>query len=80
MTTVKVHEQADQNRIHDILRVFDTTYAYGPCGLGMTRLERWERAQALGLSPPEGVSPILESCFNLNLPERDLVNRSEKSF
>jgi hypothetical protein len=27
------------------------SYEYGPC-VGVTRLERWERAAALGLSPP----------------------------
>ena len=37
-----------------MLRVFDNTYDYGPC-VGMTRLERWERAEALGLNPPAEV-------------------------
>jgi hypothetical protein len=30
------------------------TYEYGPC-VGMTRLERWDRAASLGLNPPEEV-------------------------
>ena len=27
------------------------SYEYGPC-IGVTRMERWERAAALGLNPP----------------------------
>lgn len=30
------------------------SYEYGPCA-GVTRLERWERADALGLKPPPEV-------------------------
>lgn len=37
-----------------MLRVFDNTYDFGPC-VGMTRLERWERAETLGLNPPPEV-------------------------
>lgn len=31
------------------------TSKYGPC-VGMTRLQRWERAKKWGLQPPEEVS------------------------
>ncbi|CAL1714040.1 unnamed protein product [Somion occarium] len=44
-----------QNKIHQILRVFDLSYQYGPC-IGVSRLERWNRADALGLNPPPEVS------------------------
>ncbi|TFK48395.1 hypothetical protein OE88DRAFT_1664167 [Heliocybe sulcata] len=47
-----------QTKVHHILRVFDLSYEYGPC-IGVTRLERWERAQALGLNPPPEVREIL---------------------
>ncbi|CAO1624579.1 unnamed protein product [Parajaminaea phylloscopi] len=47
-----------QNRIHHILRAFDFDPTYGPC-LGMTRLERWNRAKNLGEDPPEEVYEIL---------------------
>ena len=30
---------------------------YGPC-IGMTRLERWERAKSLGLNPPTEVCSV----------------------
>ncbi|THH00604.1 hypothetical protein EW026_g1941 [Hermanssonia centrifuga] len=47
-----------QSTVHHILRVFDLSYEYGPC-VGVTRLERWERAEALGLDPPSEVKDIL---------------------
>lgn len=43
----------------DVLKQFDMNMVYGPC-LGMTRLERWERAKALGLNPPNDLLRILE--------------------
>ncbi|GLB41637.1 putative DNA polymerase delta, subunit 4 [Lyophyllum shimeji] len=47
-----------QTKIHEILRVFDLSYEYGPF-VGISRLERWERAAALGLNPPVEVKDIL---------------------
>ncbi|XP_043940096.1 DNA polymerase delta subunit 4 isoform X2 [Protopterus annectens] len=35
----------------DMLKQFDLTWEYGPC-IGITRLQRWERARLLGLDPP----------------------------
>ncbi|KAI0042734.1 hypothetical protein FA95DRAFT_1564020 [Auriscalpium vulgare] len=49
---------AGQTKVHHILRVFDLSYEYGPC-IGVTRLERWERAAALGLNPPQEIYDIL---------------------
>lgn len=46
------------NKIIQMLRFFDMTSEYGPC-VGMTRLERWERAETLGLNPPPEVRQIL---------------------
>lgn len=40
--------------VADILRVFDLTSKYGPC-VGVTRLQRWERAKKWGLNPPDEV-------------------------
>ncbi|KAM9557657.1 DNA polymerase delta subunit 4 [Guaruba guarouba] len=42
----------------EMLRSFDLAWEYGPC-TGITRLQRWERAQALGLSPPDTVRDAL---------------------
>ncbi|XP_061856377.1 DNA polymerase delta subunit 4 [Colius striatus] len=42
----------------DMLRRFDLAWEYGPC-TGITRLQRWERAQALGLNPPASVRDVL---------------------
>jgi len=47
-----------ENKIHDILRVFDLTYEYGPC-YGISRIDRWERANAIGLDPPTEIRDIL---------------------
>jgi len=47
-----------QNMIHQMLRFFDMSYEFGPC-VGMTRLERWERAEAFGLNPPVEVRDML---------------------
>ncbi|KAJ7176638.1 DNA polymerase delta, subunit 4-domain-containing protein [Mycena filopes] len=55
---LKLIHAEDQDKFHDILRVFDLSYEYGPCD-GVSRLERWERASALGLSPPVEVHDIL---------------------
>ncbi|XAO27001.1 hypothetical protein I312_105842 [Cryptococcus bacillisporus CA1280] len=46
------------NDVHHILRVFDMTAKYGPC-VGISRLDRWKRAQKLGLEPPEEICMIL---------------------
>ncbi|XP_067388095.1 DNA polymerase delta subunit 4 isoform X2 [Emydura macquarii macquarii] len=35
----------------EMLKQFDLSWEYGPC-TGITRLQRWERAKSLGLSPP----------------------------
>lgn len=42
-----------------ILRSFDLDGRFGPC-VNPTRLERWERAERLGLNPPKEVKAILE--------------------
>ncbi|RPD57253.1 hypothetical protein L226DRAFT_536598 [Lentinus tigrinus ALCF2SS1-7] len=47
-----------QTMVNHILRVFDLSYEYGPC-VGVSRLERWERAHSLGLNPPPEVKEIL---------------------
>jgi len=56
------------NKVHHILRVFDLSYEYGPC-VGVPRLQRWERADALGLNPPPEVKEILLSKQGLEKDE-----------
>ncbi|KAI8990874.1 DNA polymerase delta, subunit 4 [Mycotypha africana] len=41
-----------------LLRAFDLDYTYGPC-IGISRLERWERAEKLNLNPPPIIKDIL---------------------
>jgi len=54
---VPIHGKND-NKVQQILKVFDNSFEYGPC-IGMTRLERWERAESLGLNPPKEIYEIL---------------------
>ncbi|XP_051822534.1 DNA polymerase delta subunit 4 isoform X1 [Antechinus flavipes] len=42
----------------EILRQFDLDRHFGPC-TGITRLQRWERAEQLGLAPPHEVLKVL---------------------
>src|SRR5260370_401347 len=43
-----------ESKFITILRTFDLTSEYGPC-VGVSRLERWERAKDMGLDPPQEV-------------------------
>ncbi|KAM9832702.1 DNA polymerase delta subunit 4 [Aulostomus maculatus] len=40
------------------LRQFDLDWRYGPC-TGVSRLQRWERANCHGLNPPEEIRNLL---------------------
>ncbi|XP_062194605.1 uncharacterized protein LOC133897796 [Phragmites australis] len=40
------------------LRQFDMDMKFGPC-LGVTRLQRWERASGMGLQPPAHLRDLL---------------------
>ncbi|XP_035690807.1 DNA polymerase delta subunit 4-like [Branchiostoma floridae] len=41
-----------------LLKQFDLNPDYGP-SIGITRLERWERAEKFGLTPPEDVRDLI---------------------
>jgi DNA polymerase delta subunit 4 len=51
---------ADPSDVQVILRDFDLTGKYGPC-VGISRIERFERAEKLGLQPPAVVGQILKT-------------------
>ncbi|KAF9024642.1 hypothetical protein BDZ89DRAFT_115153 [Hymenopellis radicata] len=57
-TEFPIHAEGETPE-HQILREFDLTYEYGPC-IGMSRIERWERADRMGLNPPQKVYGILQ--------------------
>ena len=59
MRLTTVHAE-NQSTIHTILRNFDLSPRYGPC-VGMTRMERYRRAEKMGLKPPIEVLQILET-------------------
>ncbi|CAN8294550.1 unnamed protein product [Cochlearia groenlandica] len=50
----------DYDKKEEMLRQFDMNMAYGPC-LGMTRLDRWERALRLGMNPPYELEKLLKT-------------------
>ncbi|PWZ01469.1 hypothetical protein BCV70DRAFT_210682 [Testicularia cyperi] len=49
-----------ENRVEQMLRVFDLDPSYGPC-MGLSRLERWHRAHDLELNPPQEIFDILNT-------------------
>ncbi|KAG4121894.1 hypothetical protein ERO13_D11G234500v2 [Gossypium hirsutum] len=49
----------DFDEQEQVLRQFDMNMAYGPC-VGITRLDRWERAQRMGLNPPKEIESLLK--------------------
>lgn len=57
------------------------TAKYGPC-VGISRLDRWKRAQKLGLEPPEEVIFFVTECRYILLMDRiDLhdINNSARA-
>jgi len=49
----------EKDEVEEILREFDMNMSYGPC-LGLSRMERWQRAVGLGLNPSHQIKDILE--------------------
>ncbi|KAK7929774.1 hypothetical protein WMY93_006169 [Mugilogobius chulae] len=51
---------ANAARLEDLekLKQFDLDWRFGPC-TGISRLQRWERAQVHGLNPPEEIKELL---------------------
>ncbi|CAL8329258.1 unnamed protein product [Lota lota] len=45
------------------LKQFDLELKYGPC-TGISRLQRWERAQLYGLNPPEEIRELVMRAHN----------------
>lgn len=68
-----------ERKAKTILRVFDLSYEYGPC-VGLTRMERWNRASKRGLNPPEIVRLILETGKADDLKDDDLTALEQSVF
>jgi len=49
---------SDLTKELSVLKEFDLDSEFGPC-IGITRLQRWERAKEYGLYPPEEVKEII---------------------
>ncbi|CAG8559196.1 10817_t:CDS:2 [Acaulospora colombiana] len=59
LTTLEIEEvPPEELSVEEILQKFDLDYKYGPC-IGIRRLDRWERAQRLGLNPPVVIKELL---------------------
>ncbi|KAL9981139.1 hypothetical protein ACROYT_G009803 [Oculina patagonica] len=55
---VSKDQSSDLTRELSVLKEFDLDSEFGPC-IGITRLQRWERAKEYGLYPPEEVKTII---------------------
>lgn len=55
--TKRVHQEGLSTN-EKILRYFDISSQFGPC-IGIARMKRWKRADALGLKPPIEVLAVL---------------------
>ncbi|KAM8841805.1 DNA polymerase delta subunit 4 isoform 1-T1 [Synchiropus picturatus] len=53
----EAHQEVREEELQK-LRQFDLDWRFGPC-TGISRLQRWERAQLHGLSPPEEIRYLL---------------------
>lgn len=61
-----VHQ--DSNIVEQVLKLFDFMSEYGPTG-GISRLERWNRAEKLGKQPPQLIKQILLTKEGQNDPK-----------
>jgi DNA polymerase delta subunit 4 len=51
----------DPEEVELVLRQFDFNTTFGPA-MGISRLERWERASKLNLNPPQEVKVLILTC------------------
>jgi DNA polymerase delta subunit 4 len=49
----------DVDEDQQVLKNFDLTWEYGPC-MGITRMERWNRADKHELNPPQSIKDLIE--------------------
>ena len=59
----------DEGDIYKLLAQFDGERDFGPCS-GITRMERWDRADKYGCNPPPRVRDILVLDLADNKPPR----------
>ncbi len=60
-----------------LLRKFDLDLKYGPCS-GLNRMQRWQRAQSLGLEPPSYIFDILNKVEIQLKKQRDSESEKKK--
>lgn len=69
-----MHKES-QSPIHTIMRNFDLTPKFGPC-VGISRLDRYRRAEKMGMKPPVEVLRILETEEGLRDWNNDLFSQT----
>lgn len=63
---------SERQSIINELRAFDLSSKYGPC-VGISRLERWERAEKYGKKPPAEVKKLLTDSALVDAMGTDLT-------
>ncbi|KAL3900066.1 MAG: hypothetical protein SGCHY_001594 [Lobulomycetales sp.] len=72
LSTVPQHDTAPSLKSQEeTLHQFDWDSAYGP-HFGMSRMDRWKRAESLGLNPPRRVLELLQADDKVANPVLDL--------
>ncbi|URE10431.1 DNA polymerase delta, subunit 4 [Musa troglodytarum] len=62
----------DYGEDEERLRQFDMDMRYGPC-IGLTRLQRWERASSMGLQPPADLRNLLSRASGPKSPDLECL-------
>ncbi|RRT64097.1 hypothetical protein BHE74_00031974 [Ensete ventricosum] len=62
----------DYGEDEERLRQFDMDMRYGPC-IGLTRLQRWERAFSMGLHPPADLRNLLSCASGPKSPDLECL-------
>lgn len=70
--TEQVLAPLDEDEMKELSK-FDLTLKYGPC-VGLTRIERWERAKNLGLEPPPRVYELLQRVSGDDIAHKSMLS------
>ena len=65
---VKVSKDSNSDKVYQILSKFDAEPKFGPA-LGISRINRWKRAEMLKLKPPKEIYNLL----------KDMIDEQQKS-
>lgn len=74
----QIHQIESRALAVEILRKFDLNMDYGPV-VGITRLQRWQRAQRLNLNPPPIVPQLIQQFSHHHQQPMGSSHRSNRS-